>query len=100
MLPQWTLHRDPQYFNAPLEFDPDRWEEKDPSRTPAYFPFGAGPHACIGGQLALTEAQLVLAALISELQFDVPSEAVDDLRPAGVLQPRNGVPAVLDSPES
>ena len=100
MLPQWTLHRDPQYFDAPLEFHPDRWEEKDPSRTPAYFPFGAGPHACIGGQLALTEAQLVLVVLVSKFEFDVPNETVDDLRPAGVLQPRNGVPAVLNSPRS
>jgi cytochrome P450 len=99
MLPQWTLHRDPQYFDAPLEFDPDRWEEKDPSRTPAYFPFGAGPHACIGGQLALTEAQLVLATLMSEFDFDVPNETIDDLRPAGVLQPRNGVPATIRLPE-
>jgi cytochrome P450 len=97
MLPQWTLHRDPQYFDAPLEFDPDRWEEMDSSRTPAYFPFGAGPHACIGGQLALTEAQLVLAALAAEFDFDVSDHAIDDLRPAGVLQPRNGVPAVIHS---
>ena len=97
MLPQWTLHRDSQYFDAPLEFDPDRWEEMDSSRTPAYFPFGAGPHACIGGQLALTEAQLVLAALAAEFDFDVSDHAIDDLRPAGVLQPRNGVPAVIHS---
>jgi cytochrome P450 len=100
MLPQWTLHRDPQYFENPLEFEPDRWEGTEPSRTPAYFPFGAGPHACIGGQLALTEAQLVLAALVSEFDFNLPRGAAEGLRPAGVLQPRNGVPAVLSSSES
>ncbi len=95
MCPQWTLHRDGRYFEAPETFDPDRWEDIDPSRTPAYFPFGAGPHACIGGQLALTEAQLVLAALVSEFDFDVAGGAADNLRPAGVLQPRNGIPATL-----
>lgn len=95
MLPQWTLHRSSRYFDAPETFDPSRWEELDPSRTPAYFPFGAGPHACIGGQLALTEAQLVLAALLSRFEFDIPEEPLQDLRPAGVLQPRNGVPATI-----
>ena len=95
MLPQWALHRDSQYFDAPLEFEPDRWEEIEPSQTPAYFPFGAGPHACIGGQLALTEAQLVLAALTAEFEFDVPENAIENLRPAGVLQPQDGVPAVV-----
>lgn len=100
MLPQWTLHRDPQYFEDPLAFEPDRWEEMDPSRTPAYFPFGAGPHACIGGQLALTEAQLVLATLMAEFDVEVPEDVIDDLRPAGVLQPRNGVPATICPPNS
>jgi len=95
MCPQWTLHRDPRYFDAAKTFDPDRWAELDPSRIPAYFPFGAGPHACIGGQLALTEARLVLAALISKYDFDVDDGAIDDLRPAGVLQPREGIPATI-----
>jgi len=95
MCPQWTLHRDARYFDNPETFDPDRWETLEPSRTPAYFPFGAGPHACIGGQLALTEAQLVLAALVSEFDFEVADGTAENLRPAGVLQPRDGIPATV-----
>jgi cytochrome P450 len=98
LCPQWTLHRDPNYFEAPETFNPDRWSERTPSNTPAYFPFGAGPHACIGGQLARTEAQLVLAALFARFDFDVTENAVNELRPTGVLQPQNGVPAVLKEP--
>jgi cytochrome P450 len=95
MLPQWTLHRDPEYFENPQEFRPSRWGEIEPSRTDAYFPFGAGPHACIGGQLALTEAQLVLASLLTEFEFDVESKSIDDLRAAGVLQPKGGIQATI-----
>lgn len=95
MLPQWTLHRDSRFFDNPEQFDPERWEKLEPSRTEAYFPFGAGPHACIGGQLALTEAQLVLASLLSSFEFDVEPNAADNLRAAGVLQPRDGVQATI-----
>lgn len=95
LLPQWALHRDERYFDNPETFDPDRWESIEPSKMPAYFPFGAGPHVCIGGQLALTEAKLVLAAMLSQFEFDVDPTAGDNLRPAGVLQPRDGIPATV-----
>jgi len=98
LCPQWTLHRDSRHFEAPEQFDPDRWIDRIPSRMSAYFPFGAGPHACIGGQLAMTEATLVLAALFEKFDFEAADGAVDELRPAGVLQPRNGVPAVVRRP--
>jgi cytochrome P450 len=93
MCPQWTLHRDARFFDAPDRFDPDRWRERDPNATSAYFPFGAGPQSCIGGRLARTEATLVLARVCREVELETPALAVDDLRPAGVLQPRGGVPA-------
>jgi cytochrome P450 len=95
LLPQWALHRDRRYFDRPEQFDPDRWETIEPSSTPAYFPFGAGPQACIGGQMALAEAQLVLAAIVAQFDVDIDSRTFEDLRPAGVLQPRGGMPATL-----
>jgi len=95
LLPQWALHRDHRYFDRPEQFDPDRWETIEPSSTPAYFPFGAGPQACIGGQMALAEAQLVLAAIVAQFNVDVDSRTLEDLRPAGVLQPRGGMPATV-----
>jgi len=95
LLPQWALHRDRRYFDRPEQFDPDRWEIIEPSSTPAYFPFGAGPQACIGGQMALAEAQLVLAAVVAQFDVDIDARRLDDLRPAGVLQPRGGMPATL-----
>jgi cytochrome P450 len=95
LLPQWALHRDRRYFDRPEQFDPDRWEMIEPSSTPAYFPFGAGPQACIGGQMALAEAQLVLAAIVARFDLDIDARRLDDLRPAGVLQPRDGMPATV-----
>ena len=95
LLPQWALHRDRRYFDRPEQFDPDRWETIEPSSTAAYFPFGAGPQACIGGQMALAEAQLVLATVVAQFNIDIDLRALDNLRPAGVLQPRGGMPATV-----
>jgi cytochrome P450 len=95
LLPQWTLHRDARFFDAPERFDPDCWRERDPNGTPAYFPFGAGPQSCIGARVATTETTLVLARVCREFDLETTTRAMDDLRPAGVLQPRGGVPAKI-----
>lgn len=97
MLPQWTLHRDARFFENPETFDPTRWRDRDPNQTQAYFPFGAGPQSCIGGRLATTEATLVLASVFRDYEIETTTEAINNLRVAGVLRPRDGVPATLTS---
>jgi cytochrome P450 len=67
----------------------------DRTITPAETTFGAGPQACVGGQMALAEAQLVLAAIVAQFDLDIDARRLDDLRPAGVLQLRGGMPAVV-----
>jgi cytochrome P450 len=80
-----------------LDFNRDEVQQfgHGPISLPAYFPFGAGPQACIGGQMPLAEAQLVLAAIVAQFDFDIDARRLDDLRPAGVLQPRGGMPAIV-----
>jgi cytochrome P450 len=97
MLPQWTLHRDARFFENPETFDPTRWRDRDPNQTQAYFPFGAGPQSCIGGRLATTEATLVLASVFRDYEIETTTEAINNLRVAGVLRPCDGVPATLTS---
>ncbi|MEU3407396.1 cytochrome P450 [Streptomyces sp. NPDC006670] len=57
-----TLHRDPELYPNPMEFDPDRWLTADP-RGWAFLPFGAGPRKCIGDHFALTEMATVVATI-------------------------------------
>lgn len=64
-LPEWTVHRDPRYYDSPKAFDPDRWTAERSSNRPtyAYFPFGGGKRICTGQHLAKLVGQIVLAAI-------------------------------------
>ncbi len=55
--------RDPQLWNAPQEFRPERWEHKPPAW--AYLPFGGGERLCLGMHLAQMLILDVLSALPS-----------------------------------
>ncbi len=63
---QWVTHRDPALFVEPSFFDPERWSSERIHSIPkfAYFPFGAGPRACIGNHFAMMELVLVIATIL------------------------------------
>ncbi|WP_188187734.1 cytochrome P450 [Nonomuraea sp. SYSU D8015] len=67
----YTTHRLPEFWDRPLTFDPERWrDEKGAQRHRyAFFPFGAGPHVCLGRHLFQVEAPLVIAALLSRYRL-------------------------------
>jgi cytochrome P450 len=78
MIAPWVLHRHRRLWRDPEAFDPTRFLPDAP-RPPrfAYLPFGAGPRICIGAQFALTEATLVLAALVQRFRLALaPGERV------------------------
>lgn len=90
----YAMHRNPQYFDNPDNFDPDRWIDGRTDKLPrlAYLPFGAGPHVCIGNQLAIQEGLMVLAAIVQrfELQPESTSDTVKPL-PLITLTPEGSV---------
>ncbi|MFF8610735.1 cytochrome P450 [Streptomyces sp. NPDC015346] len=59
----WDLHRHPDLYPDPEAFRPERFLQVRPPRG-TWLPFGVGPHACIGGQLALLQVKVLLHALI------------------------------------
>ncbi|MGC2467558.1 MAG: cytochrome P450 [Candidatus Acidiferrum sp.] len=96
---QWTVHRDPRWYDAPEEFRPERWEGDLLKRLPrfAYFPFGGGPRQCIGNTFALMESALVLATIAQHYRFRlVEGHPVVPLASI-TLRPRHGIRATLES---
>ncbi|WP_392535321.1 cytochrome P450 [Nostoc sp. C117] len=96
-LSQWVMHRHPDYFEAPDDFQPERWANNLESKLPkgVYFPFGLGPRACISGSFALTQAALLVATIAQKFQLTLAPgyEAVPQVTAS--LRPKNGVKVVL-----
>ena len=68
-----VLHRHPDYWERPDEFDPDRFsaEPAEKRRRYTYLPFGAGPRACVGSALASMEALLILAMVAQRYRLEL-----------------------------
>jgi cytochrome P450 len=92
----WVTHRHPEFWDEPERFDPERFTpEREAGRhRHAYFPFGAGPRACIGQYFSMLEAVIALAVIVRE--FEVESLAGDvPLAPRITLHPAAPVPCRL-----
>jgi cytochrome P450 len=85
LLPQWSVHRSSRLYERPGQFVPARWTTEFRHSLPrfAYFPFSGGPHACVGGNLAWSEAAVILGILAQRFRF-TPCDK-------GELQPKGGL---------
>jgi len=74
MIPVYYMHRDPKYWNDPLEFVPERFSPDNTEKRHkfVYFPFGGGPRLCIGNNFALMEMQLIVPMLLRQFQLVKP----------------------------
>jgi cytochrome P450 len=96
---QWVVQRDARWYDAPLEFRPERWGNGLTRQLPrfAYFPFGGGPRQCIGNTFALMEASIVLATIGQKFRFALlPGHKVDPLASI-TLRPKNGIRVRLEA---
>ncbi len=93
LMSQWITHRNPAYFPEPERFLPERWLSPEIHNLPkfAYFPFGGGPRVCIGNHFAMTEAAIVLAALIQNFRFELLPGQQLILQPSITLRPAKGL---------
>jgi cytochrome P450 len=94
---QWTMHRDPRYFDDPEAFRPERWQDGLAKRLPkyAYFPFGGGPRVCIGNSFALMEATLVLATIVQRFHLDLAPGHPVETETYFTLRPTHGMKMVV-----
>jgi cytochrome P450 len=92
----WVSHRDKRWFDDPLLFRPERWENDLGKRLPrfAYLPFGGGPRICIGNSFALMEASLILAAMLRRYRFAQPAGWIEPF-PSITLRPADGMPMTV-----
>jgi cytochrome P450 len=93
----WSAHlsgRDPEAWDDPLRFDPDRFEHLGPEQQAvahaAWVPFGRGARNCIGFALAQMELTLIISRLAQRLDVTATTHAVPE--PVGMVvnRPRGG----------
>jgi cytochrome P450 len=89
-----TAHRDPDVYEDPLAFSPERFVGKT-FGPDVYLPFGGGTRRCIGAAFALYEMRVILATLLTEASFERAStEPLRAVRRSITVAPACGVPLV------
>ncbi|CAM6113463.1 unnamed protein product [Calypogeia fissa] len=71
----WCIHRDPEAWERPLEFDPDRFLNSTThykGQDFEYLPFGGGRRICPGMNLATLMVTYTLSLLVHALDWALP----------------------------
>lgn len=97
MSPYYT-HRHPDFWENPLELNPDRWtSEQEAKMHPyAYYPFEAGQRVCIGNNFSLLESHILLALLAREYAPWLALGFTPKFVMGGTLGTSNGFPMIIE----
>ncbi|MFI7047848.1 cytochrome P450 [Streptosporangium sandarakinum] len=81
------------FWERPDEFDPERFAPAEGERRHrySYFPFGGGPHKCLGEHLFYVEAPLVVASILSRYRVSVPTPGPYPMGWAASLRPKQKI---------
>ncbi|XP_047328117.1 cytochrome P450 71A1-like [Impatiens glandulifera] len=95
----WAIGRDPEYWENPQEFSPERFLESAKNidfrgQDFGLIPFGAGRRGCPGLNLGVAIVELALANLLYEFNWELPhgmkKEDIDsDVRPGITMHKKN-----------
>jgi pentalenene oxygenase len=84
-IPIYVLHRDGRHYEQPDEFRPHRWAGRPPRG--AFLPFGTGGRGCMGENLAMTQAMIVLAVVLGRFRLRPTMSAVQPVACGYLLKP-------------
>ena len=89
----FELHRNPNYWENPEDFNPENFSSESIARHDKYqyLPFGAGARLCIGQQFALMEMQMILSSLLKKFDFERIDNYTPKMFPLITLKPVEGL---------
>ncbi|MFB6300300.1 MAG: cytochrome P450 [Halobacteriales archaeon] len=92
-LPQFHVHMDERFYDAPEDFRPERWNADRTTDRPeyAYFPFGGGPRHCIGMRFAMMELKTMIATMAQRVEFELCSDPEPSVRMGATLKPTSDI---------
>ncbi|KAF3480344.1 benzoate 4-monooxygenase [Arthroderma uncinatum] len=90
-VPTYTLHHSTDIWGPDAEaFIPERWDPTTRLTThqkDAFMPFGVGPRACIGRNLAEMELKCIVAAVFRNFEFKLEQDIRMDYREGFIRKP-------------
>jgi cytochrome P450 len=90
----FLLHHNPEIYDAPEEFRPERFLGTQPPPY-AYIPFGGGVRRCLGAGFALAEMRAVMATVLTRVELRAAKPADERIkRRAFTLSPGDGARVV------
>jgi cytochrome P450 len=94
----FALHKNPDYWDQPEHFDPDRFssQNSDKVRKGAYMPFGMGQRICIGNQFALLEMAAVLAVMGRQFHLHPAKGYTPEMIPSITTNISEGMPMYIE----
>ncbi|XP_059414863.1 cytochrome P450 3A30-like [Carassius carassius] len=94
-IPTYVLCRDPQLWESPDEFRPERFSPESKSEINQYIfmPFGLGPRNCIGMRFALMIMKLLVVKLLQNFRMETCKETQIPIELNPMFQPK--VPITL-----
>ena len=95
----YVLHRHPNFWERPEEFDPERFSPERSAARPryAYFPFGGGPRQCIGRGMALVETHLILSTVLRRCRMRLATQRPIEPLALATLRPSGGLPMKIEA---
>lgn len=81
----WAIHRDPDIWEEPEKFKPERFEKEGENKK--LMPFGMGRRACPGSGLAQRVVSLALGSMIQCFEWERVGEEYVDISEATTMRP-------------
>lgn len=96
MIPVKALHNDPQYWENPEKYDPERFssERKQSVERFAFLPFGEGQRICVGMRMAQLQVKAGLATILKKYSLELSPKTQIPLKmiPGTILPtPKDGL---------
>lgn len=90
----YMIHVDPEIFDQPKAFQPERWLSIKPGKY-EYLPFGVGSRTCIGSSFGGLQLRLMVAMIVQRWRLESVAGSKIDVKTNVVISPKGGLPMTV-----
>ena len=96
---RYSLQRHPDFWDAPDEFRPSRFDPEqpeNPAASHAHIPFGSGPRVCIGRHFAMMELHVILTTVLQRFRVVIDPSDRHEMAARVTMAPKHGLKVRLE----